>query len=174
MQAVYAGVPTGYMAQPPWQPQMMCAPVPQHGHYMQHMPQHHWQQPMMAHQQVGGTIPMDHRGGYRHAVGHVPIQGQAQPAHAAVAYSNSMAAPVRPAMPGMGGVSPPTLPPLAAEGGMDDDMENEFPGKGDMHDMMGIGGLGCGLSSDAVDDGAVPEEMDDFLSILAKDAPIEK
>lgn len=166
MQAVYAGVPAGtYMPQPPWQAApMMCAPVPQHGAYMQHMPQAHWgQQPMMP-QQVAACMPMEHPqvgAGYPHGV---PVGMSPQAAAVTGGYSGSAAqAPMN-----MGVGAPSTLPPLSAEQGMDDDMENEFPGKpGDLNDVMPLGGLGGGPLGDGVDDAGIPEEMDDFLNILA-------
>ena len=60
---------------------------------------------------------------------------------------------------------------------MDDDMENEFPVKSELNDMLPLGGLCGGLVGDGVDDAGIPEEMDEFLNILAnggQDNPIEK
>ena len=90
-------------------------------------------------------------------------------------YSTGVGGVARPAMH-VGVGAPSTLPPLSAERGVDDDMENEFPGKGELNDMLPLGGL-CGPLGDGVDDAGLPEEMDEFLNILAngaQDTPIEK
>lgn len=127
-------------------------------------------------QQVAACMPMDHQqvgAGFPHGV---PV---GMPPHGPVAtggYAGGLGA----ARPGMhiGVGAPSTLPPLSAERGVDDDMENEFPVKPvDLNDMMPMGGLCGALGGDGVDDAGIPEEMDEFLNILAnggQDNPIEK
>jgi hypothetical protein len=179
-QAVYAGVPAGtYMAQPPWQAPIMCAPIAPHGHYMQHMPQAAWgPQPMMP-QPVATCMPVEPQqlsAGFPHGVPvgmPVGMPPQAPVATGGYSMSSGLGVTVGP----MHIAPPSTLPPLSAEGGIDDDMENDFPGKaGDLNDMMPIGGL-CGPLGDGEEDPGIPEEMDDFLNILAngaQDNPVGK
>lgn len=152
VQPVYAGVPAGYMPQPHWQQPMLCNPMPGHNPYMQHM------QPQYA--------PMMH--------------GQPMPApmHVDPGSSYMAAAPPFAAAPGQPavGMAASTLPPLAAEGGAGDAMDGVDYGlvKSENTSHMGMDDLEGSFSGDMMDDGTVPEEIDDFLNILARDAPIDK
>ena len=152
VQPVYAGVPAGFMPQPHWQQTMMCGPMPGHNPYMQHM------QPQYAHMMPGQPMagPM-----------------QVDPGHAYMAGAPQYAAPHGQTAMGM---TPSTLPPLAADGGAGDVMDagDYALVKSETTSHMGMGGLEGSFSGDMMDDAGVPEEMDDFLNILARDAPIDK
>lgn len=150
-QPVYAGVPAGYMPPPHWQQPMLCAPMPGHSPYMQHMqPQY---APMMHAQPM--AAPMHVEQGHSYMPGAAPY-----------------AAPGQPAM----GMAASTLPPLASDGGAGDTMDGGDYAlvKSETTSQMGMAGLEGSFSGDMMDDGTVPEEIDDFLNILARDAPIDK
>jgi hypothetical protein len=165
-QGVYAGVPAGYMPQPPWPQHMMAMP-----HSMAQGTA--YGQPMQQYPLMGQPVAM---------------QPDAQGPPAGVPFVQQLVSQAGPVQP----MQASTLPPLAAAGseamaGVDPSrMEEELDMKptsdamgtdglqGDgMSGMDGLGGFDGGMPDDGTDIGHIPEEMEEFLSILAKDEPIE-